>query len=653
MKSIGRKLFVAIALPTFVVVLIGVSLLWLQTDRAVREQASQQALGLAEFIASSFSDVDQGTQESTPRLAHRSVTSLVRGSWGALSLASGIRVIDNDGIVRWSKEIEEEDQRLVDSARLLQTRREQATFAGPSWLWPWGKGGGGEVLYPLGGVSCAECHPSGPVMQRGVLQVTVGESALRAQVQEVFTSALKAVVGFAAILAAAVALSLRLLLTQKLKRLAHAMRRAEEGDLIVRAPDLGRDEIGSLAQSFNRMLERLTEFKVSEIDTQRDLDRARHELALKTEVETLNAKLGARVGELEVLFEIVRTIASTLELSEVLSRITTILPTRLNVDRFSVMLLNQEGHLEVLQAFPANEGSEGVLFSLGEGICGYAAVEQRSVYVADLELEPRFKVLNHSAHTSQGSLLSIPMLRGSELLGVLNFERRQKAAFDRQEIDFFGAIADQASIAVHNARLYQQTVALSVTDPLTGVHNRRHLFQQLEAEVHRGLRYQTPVSVVMIDIDHFKHLNDAAGHQAGDEALREVCRALKANLRKVDTLARYGGEEFIVLLPQVARKEAFEVAEKLRVAVEQSSFEAGRFQPGGKLTISLGVATLPSDAGEQLQLIDAADAALYASKRTGRNRVTAFEAGMDLHPGRQRGPHAVRRRTGETPVVKV
>jgi diguanylate cyclase (GGDEF)-like protein len=192
-----------------------------------------------------------------------------------------------------------------------------------------------------------------------------------------------------------------------------------------------------------------------------------------------------------------------------------------------------------------------------------------------------------------------------------------------------------------------------VTNPLTGIANRRHLFQQLEAEITRATRFKTPLSLLMVDIDHFKHLNDTAGHRAGDDVLKQVCQQLKRNVRKVDTLARYGGEEFVILLPQVPPAEALEVAEKLRAAVADTSLEHGRTQPGGRVTISIGVATLPDDSDQQARLIDCADAALYASKRGGRNKATAFAPGMEQHPGRERGPNAQRKRTGEQPAVKL
>src|SRR6185295_4298761 len=253
----------------------------------------------------------------------------------------------------------------------------------------------------------------------------------------------------------------------------------------------------------------------------------------------------------------------------------------------------------------------------------------------------------------RGCLLSVPMVHRGSLLGVLNFERPEKAGISAEEIELCTAVADQAAMAVQNARLHEQTVELSITDPLTGVPNRRHLFQQLEAEINRANRFGTQLSILMIDIDHFKKLNDSAGHSAGDDVLREVCGLMRRMVRRVDTLARYGGEEFVVVLPQVTRNEALEVAEKLRRAVAEAAVPHREVQPGGKITISVGVSNLPVDATDQARLVDCADAALYASKRAGRNRCTAFAQGMEMHPGRERGPHAQRRRTtGEVPIIK-
>ncbi|PZR10161.1 MAG: diguanylate cyclase [Archangium gephyra] len=633
-------MLLTVSVPAVLLATIGTVAAWRLTDLAVREKTRADALGLAEFVATSFGAVEETPPGTAPRIAHRAVTNAVRSNWSALQVVSDLRIVGRDGQVKWSREIEEEDKPFANASALLNVAEGRATFEAPSAWLPWSSGAGGEVLYPLGGVACGGCHTGESTMRVGVLALRVSEPKLRTEVARVFTNATWFVTLFVLTIAATVFIAVRVFVSRRVARLAAVMKRAEDGDVVVRAPDLGEDELGRLAHAFNRMLGRLTDLKVVEIDTQRDLETARTELELKTEVEK-------RVGELQILFELSRTIASTLDLEEVLHRVTSEVPGKLDVQKFSVMLLNAAGELEVLNAHPANVGSEGLTFAVGEGVCGHAARQRRRHYAPDLENEPLFKVKGEKV---RGSLLSVPMVRGEELLGVLNFERSAPNAFPPADQDFFVAVADQIALAVQNARLHEHTLELSVTDPLTGVPNRRYLYQQLESELARASRFDSPLSMVMVDIDHFKLLNDTAGHSAGDDVLRKVAQLMKQNLRKVDTLARYGGEEFIVLLPQIDRTEAAEVAEKLRRAIAESGIEQGRTQPLGKVTISVGVATMPRDANDDVKLIDSADAALYASKRGGRNKVTSYEVGMELEPTRQRGRLA-RARTGETPML--
>lgn len=644
LRTIGARLLLAVSVPALVLALLGTVTAWRRTDHAVREKTRNDAVGLAEFVATSFGAVEETPPGTAPRVAHRAVTNAVRSNWSALKLVTDLRIVGRDGKVKWSRRIEEEDKPFADSQRLFAIDTGRATFEAPSNPLPWSRGPGGEVLYPLGGVACGGCHTGDATLRTGVLQLAIDEPALRTEVAEVFTNATWFITLFVLTLGATVVFAVRVFVARRIARLAAVMKRAEDGDLVVRAPELGEDELGQLAVSFNRMLARLTDLKAVEIDTQRDLERARTELELKAALEN-------RVAELQILYDLARTIASSLDLNEVLQRVASVLPVKLKVPKFSIMLLNTDGQLEVLKAHPPNVGSEGLTFAIGEGVCGRAAELRRSWYVSDLQADTLFRVRGSSGEKDHGSLLSVPMVRGSELLGVLNFERVQKADFGPDEMEFFAAVADQVGLAVQNARLHEQTVALSITDPLTGVFNRRHLFQQLEAEIARATRFGKPLSMLMIDIDHFKHLNDSAGHSAGDDVLRQVCVRLKANLRKVDTLARYGGEEFIVLLPQVGRDEAFEVAEKLRKSISDAPLEHGKTQPGGKVTISIGVATLPHDAVEQSKLVDCADSALYASKRGGRDKATLFAPGMESDPTRQRGPKA-RERSGEQPALK-
>jgi diguanylate cyclase (GGDEF)-like protein len=190
------------------------------------------------------------------------------------------------------------------------------------------------------------------------------------------------------------------------------------------------------------------------------------------------------------------------------------------------------------------------------------------------------------------------------------------------------AFADQASVAIENARLFQQAHHLSVTDGLTGLNNRRHFFDLAKVEYERVQRYERPLSVVMIDIDQFKILNDTYGHLVGDAVLREIARRIQETVRTIDIVARYGGEEFVVLMPETDLAEAVLVAERVRRSVAESPVVVERVTVS--TTISLGVAEIGDQCAGFDEVLKCSDKALYAAKATGRNRVEAYTgAGTD------------------------
>jgi diguanylate cyclase (GGDEF)-like protein len=168
-----------------------------------------------------------------------------------------------------------------------------------------------------------------------------------------------------------------------------------------------------------------------------------------------------------------------------------------------------------------------------------------------------------------------------------------------------------------NARLSE----LAITDGLTGLHNHRHFRERLSLEMERSNRTGLPLSVLMIDVDHFKIYNDRHGHMAGDNALRGVSKILQHGRRANDVVARYGGEEFAIILLDVGKAAAREVGERICAQVAEFPFEFGGTQPSGKLTISLGVASFPDDGSEPALVLAASDRALFAAKSAGRNIV--------------------------------
>ncbi|MDQ3266581.1 MAG: diguanylate cyclase [Myxococcota bacterium] len=611
-----------IALPALAVSVAGVGFFWRQASEAVEQSTAEQADAVAELIASAFTlaQKDGGTSRQE---AHRSVTQALRSDWSMFQYVQELRILDRQGTVSWSRKLEEEGRPLPGAEQILgRSTRVEGTRDG-QW----------QIVRPLGGVACAGCHPT-HTMKVGVLALTINQPKLQQEVTGVFQSALAAVLIFGGVLALATGISLRLFLTRPIRILSSAMHRAEAGDLLVRARTEGDDELGQLSRSFNQMLARLTTMKAEEIDKNRDLQAAQDQLRLQEALEH-------RVRALSLLYDVARSFTSTLELPEVLGRITQLVATRLEIPQFSVMLETGDGRLEVKSAFPTGEGTEGLIFSFGEGACGMAAQSRTSVYLPDLGHESAIYV--RRGHEEQGSLFSVPMIHKDRVLGVLNFQRPVPNGFEQEEMDLLTAVADQAALAVQNAKLHEETVGLSLTDALTGAPNRRFLFSRLENEIARANRFGNQVSVLMIDIDHFKLLNDSAGHRAGDQVLKQVYELMSKMIRKVDTLARYGGEEFMVLLAQVPKHEAHEVAEKLRRAVAEAPWEHGRTQPTGRITVSIGVANLPVDAIDLERLVDSADSALYASKRGGRDKVTSYAAGMEQHPGRERGPNAIKK----------
>jgi len=341
-----------------------------------------------------------------------------------------------------------------------------------------------------------------------------------------------------------------------------------------------------------------------------------------------------------LLLDITRSLNSTLELKEILTLVSEMVAVTLEVDQFAVMLLDEQGAALNVCAFVGvdDERASAFRLPLGVGASGLAATTRELVYGTDIQTDPRYVAAPHDPE--DGSLLCVPMVCKEKLVGVLNFVRSAKDGFTVDDQMLLRLVGSQAAMAILNAQLFTETRELTLTDALTGVFNRRHLFARLELEIARAQRFGAPLSIAMIDIDHFKHLNDNQGHSTGDRVLREVASLLGRSVRKIDTVARYGGEEFVVVLPQTGASDAREAAEKLRRAVETADYPEGKGQPEGRLTISVGVATFPKDGVGLATLVDAADAALYASKRGGRNQVTAFASGMELHPDRERGPHA-------------
>lgn len=226
------------------------------------------------------------------------------------------------------------------------------------------------------------------------------------------------------------------------------------------------------------------------------------------------------------------------------------------------------------------------------------------------------------ARVMQGEYVVTPIFTKEQDIGVLvadNFFNRRKIT--ASDVVAMQTLGDFASSVIVSARKYEEAEKLSVIDELTRLYNLRYLQQKMKEEIDRGKRYGRAFSVIMIDIDHFKNFNDKNGHLTGNKALMDLALIIRENIRSVDLPARYGGEEFVIVLPETSKKGALETANKLMKSIRAAKFIGEENQPGGKLTISAGVATYLEDGEDYESVLGAADKRLYLAKANGRNQV--------------------------------
>jgi diguanylate cyclase (GGDEF)-like protein len=286
------------------------------------------------------------------------------------------------------------------------------------------------------------------------------------------------------------------------------------------------------------------------------------------------------------------------------------------------------------------------------------AIRRATIYsVDDLSDELAFRCPAHPA--LQGAMACVPLLAMGQPIGVIHLEAERPFAPDI--LTLAGRIAEQVGVAIANTRRIRTMESLAMTDGLTGLRNPRFFDGHLEQELAAAARDSQPVSVIMLDLDHFKTFNDQHGHPAGDEALRVLGRVLRASIRASDVAARYGGEEFVVALHHTGLEGAALVAEKLRHAISAAIVEIapGRF---ARITASFGVASTERQDADLRGLLAAADAALYEAKTSGRNqiRIAGDPAGaptgqhrpVESAPGDDHDPRAGATRPAPTPIAQ-
>lgn len=265
----------------------------------------------------------------------------------------------------------------------------------------------------------------------------------------------------------------------------------------------------------------------------------------------------------------------------------------------------------------------------GQGMTGWVAVHRQPILTGDAERDPRAEHLPGTPVEDESAML-VPLVVQDRLLGVIRADRAGLNQFTLDDLRLLEVMANHAAIAVERARLYQETRAMAMTDPLTGVYNRHYFNRAIEPRF-AAAHPDEPVAVLMVDLYDFKRVNDTWGHTAGDELLRAAGALLRQSVRTTDIVVRYGGDEFVLVLPGAGRQEAEAVAQRIQTAVAR--FNAGRPPGSPQLILNIGLAA--ATGGEWAALLARADAAMYAAKRSERNRrsgVTSAGAVSPSHP---------------------
>ncbi len=317
-----------------------------------------------------------------------------------------------------------------------------------------------------------------------------------------------------------------------------------------------------------------------------------------------------------VLFEIGKLVGSDLDPGILLSRIAELVCQMVAAKACSVMLLdaNRKRLLAKAAYGLRTERMHTLSFAIGEGVAGWVMENGEPALINDVTQDPRYMVLSAN-QTPIMSMLCVPLLARGERVGVVTATSDAAHAFHPDDLELVRFISTTIALDIENVRLHR----VAVTDPLTGAYNREFLQQRLPAEIEAAIDRDSALSVALVDVDHFKAVNDQHGHGVGDVVLAEVARRLRGAIRGGDILVRYGGEEFLAVLPRADAGRAWEVGERMRQRVCERAFDVG---DGLALLLRISVGIAQWRTGETMpDLIDRADVAMYGAKQRGRNRV--------------------------------
>lgn len=380
-------------------------------------------------------------------------------------------------------------------------------------------------------------------------------------------------------------------LARFVRDLAAAARAAGTDDeTAVKAP--AEPDLAELAEAFNQMLDRLH----------------RQRVALEERDANFRSALNRLGDALTVTHDRAGIISAVLE--------TSALSVGAGCGVFYAVV-PPAGRLRAMSCYRCDcEGNE---LEPGAGAAGVAAASDEVAYgAARADLD--------SAEPDADTAVAVPLRRGNRTIGVLAlYGRGPEATFSDDDVHILQSLVRQAETAIENTFLYEEATRLSITDGLTGLWNRRLFDLRMNEELQRAIRFQEPFGLLLVDLDHFKGINDRFGHQAGDAVLVELARRLTDATREVDVVTRFGGEEFALILPKTPVQGTMRLAAKVREVVADEPFAAGAASI--PVSVSVGAAAYPDHGLSAADLLAAADAALYRAKANGRNRVEEAEPG--------------------------
>jgi diguanylate cyclase (GGDEF)-like protein len=336
-------------------------------------------------------------------------------------------------------------------------------------------------------------------------------------------------------------------------------------------------------------------------------------------------------GEVAVFQELGKALTSSLQLDQVLRTIMEKIDEFLRPDNWSLLLLDeakQELYFE-LAVGKASQALKDVRIKVGQGIAGWVAQHGEVVIVPDTAKDTRFfGKVDEKTKMETRSIVAVPVKFRETCLGVIELINCVgPEGFDAKDLKLLEALSDFAAIALENARHVKRIHELTIKDDCTSLYNARHMGFILDTEIYRSQRYNYEFSIVFIDLDHFKQVNDTHGHLVGSRLLAEIGEALKTNCRLIDFAFRYGGDEFVILLPQTSKENAINVAKRLHRIIRETVWLSSEGL-NTHITPSVGVAAYPIDSKTKEGLLHLADEAMYLVKNTNRDSVAAANMGI-------------------------